>query len=1158
MSYFVRPVKRDEDYDSDDERRRRKRGRREQNLGLSLNGQSTGSPPDTLPDLAKYVSKLFPRMAPSSPPTAPGVKRVLQSFQKEGVAWMNRALTCGVGVVLADEMGLGKTTQAIAAFLSACPLPPADVGKSRPKLLVAAPLSVVPSWLEEFSAVVDLPATGLIVRRYGGSREERESFVCSVEASIAKLPMDGSPAAGPQREFHQFFVDVIITTPEYLLTDSWFLAHLHFDMIIFDEAHRLKNAQSKLYERLLQQYLPHIPRKLLLTGTPLSNSPIELWNLIRLANPVLCSGCTALNGIDASSGEEFSRAAVEKLLTEDEGHVQALKQLSETLLLRRLKVDVLQGLPPMTEVVLRIPLSPLQLSLYSGILKNDVALLGSIFSSSSSSSGGGGKLSLLNTLMQLRKCCNHPYMFTGVEPEPFVIGEHLVLHSGKMVVLDKLLATLQREGHRALLFSQYTYTLDIIQDYLEYRNWSFVRLDGSVRGEDRESAVQTFQRSLTSKKENNSSAAESPFVFLLSTRAGGVGLTLTAADTVIFFDSDWNPQMDLQAQQRAHRIGQTKPVTVYRLCASNTVEEGILAVAAKKRKLASDFIEHASSSDDGAKLSASELKDMVRLAVARLPKCSGDAAGGSAELQWSKFASNLSIPDLLAVASASIATDLVSSLKDDADQEAFNVALESLRTEAAASRKALHRRSGEDDEEDTHGAGDRSSDSSLYERKRTTESERLVKMQKSWGKASYFTSALPLTADVYRAVAIPSVTTTATDECNAAKLSIIEQSMLHHVRLACGDAETESLTKTIAANSCLIDKIAIGESGEAAPEEGMDDAVAAEEHGAPVEHIRGDLFTPVTDSKNPPPLRLIIIPVNNGGTWGTGRLFSTALSKAPSVSAQYSSAKDNSDLRLGDAHVMFTPGAPFGVQIVLAVIQRSSTAGHSSGGEVDMKALDMVMRRVETYSQICCKEWKVASSTTLHFPLFNALSKEAAYALDKILAKHTGGGWKRCYMYHAAKRGCPIGAVDRSPRVAAAAIPPVASPGTGDRPIAKKRDRHDSPGSWPEILAQRLPAPGWSLAEAAKTSIFIFASPSVSASSTERIALTKSILALGGVFATLAEAYQYLLEGESPNTFVIITNATSDDTALSPELSHFVLQYPTVLVVEESWLISYS
>ena len=194
--------------------------------------------------------------------------------------------------------------------------------------------------------------------------------------------------------------------------------------------------------------------------------------------------------------------------------------------------------------------------------------------------------------MNLRKCCNHPYLFDGAEPKfdgIFEVGEHLVENSGKMVVLDKLLAKLKQDGEKVLLFTQMTNMMDIIQDYLHYRNYSYQRLDGSVRAEERYMSIKNFTE-------------EDTFVFLLSTRAGGVGLNLTAASTVIFFDSDWNPQLDLQAQARAHRIGQTKEVRVFRLLSSFTVEELMFKRAIKKLKLKQQVLDEGNFTfDDVAK-----------------------------------------------------------------------------------------------------------------------------------------------------------------------------------------------------------------------------------------------------------------------------------------------------------------------------------------------------------------------------------------------------------------------------------------------------------------------------------------------------------------------------------------------------------------------------
>lgn len=1139
MAFFQRPAKHDDGYDSEDERRQRKKCRRELNLGVSLASSSMGIPPKTLPELAKSVAATFPLSGGDhcSPSRTPGVKRALKAFQEVGVSWVSRGVRSGFGLVLADEMGLGKTTQGICAFLAACANEKSITGIDAPKLLVVAPLSVIPSWLEEFNDVVDIPSTGLVVRRYGGARDDRDAFISAVERTIPTPPR-GARDDVAIAIYRQSHFDVLVTTPEYLLSDRWFLAHLHFDMIIFDEAHRLKNSQSKLYEDLLQSYLPHIPKRLLLTGTPLSNSPLELWNLLRLVNPALFSGCSALNGIDAVTGEEFSRASVERLLNDNSEQALALRSLADILLLRRLKADVLQGLPSITEVVLRVPLSPLQLSLYSGILKNDVNLLGSIMHT-----GGGAapKLSLLNTVMQLRKCCNHPYMFTGVEPEPFVVGEHLVLNSGKMVLLDKLLSTLQQEGHRVLLFSQYTYALDIIQDYLDYRCWSFVRLDGSVRGEDREAAVKDFQGT---KGHVPIKDKENPFVFLLSTRAGGVGLTLTAADTVIFFDSDWNPQMDLQAQQRAHRIGQTRNVTVYRLCTSNTVEEGILAVASKKRKLASDYIEHSLTEDgEGAagKLSAGELKDMVRLAVVRLPKAAAEQSGdaSAAEARWAAFAANLSIAELLSEARSACHVDLEKSLKNDVEQQAFQDSLEALRKEAVSRARAEPRQQSHE--------GKDLEDVAAAQRKRTTESERLLKMQKLWGKSAYVTTGLPLAPDAYDA-SYPN------DDGSVCR-TIMENALLHHASAACGVPVGESLEKVFSSNGILV-KRNLGETtivapssppGEGPAEDDDDEAAQEEESSiAPVLHVRGDVFSPISDT-NERPLRLTIVPVNNSGVWGTGRFFSAALMAAPNTAAQYAKAKENGDLRLGDAHLMWAPGDPFGVQVVLAVIQRSSTAGRATGGDVDLKALELVMRRVETYARMCTNQWKLTQSCTLHFPLFTALSKEASYALDKILAKHNGGSWKRCYMYHASSRHGGTAVVSQI------------DSGRENRGRSPPHLQVQEPPSQPPAVFLRLPSSNWSLASAARTSIFMLA---LSEASATRLPLVRTILAVGGVFASIPEATRYLCGGEDPSSFVVIVESSplSDKeerqqcVGMDAELARFVHQYPSIRVVSEQWL----
>uniref|UniRef100_A0A8C9I9K9 Chromodomain helicase DNA binding protein 1 like n=1 Tax=Piliocolobus tephrosceles TaxID=591936 RepID=A0A8C9I9K9_9PRIM len=246
-----------------------------------------------------------------------------------------------------------------------------------------------------------------------------------------------------------------------------------------------------------------------------------------------------------------------------------LHKLLQPFLLRRVKAEVATELPKKTEVVIYHGMSALQKKYYKAILMKDL----DAFENETAK-----KLKLQNILSQLRKCVDHPYLFDGVEPEPFEVGDHLIEASGKLHLLDKLLAFLYSGGHRVLLFSQMTQMLDILQDYMDYRGYSYERVDGSVRGEERHLAIKNFGQ-------------QSIFVFLLSTRAGGVGMNLTAADTVIFVDSDFNPQNDLQAAARAHRIGQNKSVKVIRLIGRDTVEEIVYRKAASKLQLTNMIIE---------------------------------------------------------------------------------------------------------------------------------------------------------------------------------------------------------------------------------------------------------------------------------------------------------------------------------------------------------------------------------------------------------------------------------------------------------------------------------------------------------------------------------------------------------------------------------------
>ncbi|XP_060086323.1 chromodomain-helicase-DNA-binding protein 1-like [Ylistrum balloti] len=490
----------------------------------------------------------------------------LRPYQLSGVNWLIECYQKGHGAILGDEMGLGKTCQTIAflAYIDS------RAKKWRPNLIIC-PRSILENWAAELKRF----APDMKVKCYVGNKDERNAMAGELRAEVK---------AGKQP------FNVLITTYELCIKDSgfnYFLSSFDWKVVVVDEAHRLKNSESLLYTTLTQWSMKHC---VLLTGTPVQNNLEELYSLLGFIFP-----------------SKFRLSGLEKFLRnfKDIDHSKGVSELHTLLqpyLLRRTKEGVLKDLPKKSEVVLYHGISKLQKKLYKAILTKDLA----VFETKNNFSGGGGSPRLMNILMQLRKCVNHPYLFDGVEPEPFALGEHLVEASGKLVLIDKLLCHLKQCGHKVLLFSQMTHMLDILQDYLGYRDYSYERLDGSVRGEERFLAVQNFNKN------------EETFAFLLSTKAGGQGLNLVAADTVIFVDSDFNPQNDLQAAARAHRIGQVRPVKVMRLIGSNTVEEIILRRAEDKLRLTEKVIEEGQFTLGAKSLITSDqvgLQDILKFGV---------------------------------------------------------------------------------------------------------------------------------------------------------------------------------------------------------------------------------------------------------------------------------------------------------------------------------------------------------------------------------------------------------------------------------------------------------------------------------------------------------------------------------------------------------------
>eukprot|EP01060_Flectonema_neradi_P037417 TRINITY_DN752_c3_g1_i1.p1 TRINITY_DN752_c3_g1~~TRINITY_DN752_c3_g1_i1.p1 ORF type:complete len:1007 (+),score=217.61 TRINITY_DN752_c3_g1_i1:63-3023(+) len=527
----------------------------------------------TKAELIKHVRETYGQKStciPQHPKKQPSniVNCTLKDHQLLGVDWMLGLFEKSIGGILGDDMGVGKTLQAIATVASL--IQTSKVTERNPALILV-PLSVVPGWVKEFERF----APTLEVLSYVGDKNHRQNVRDGISDTLnqTNAPKDSIYLPGHS---------VLITTPELLRQDDYFVSKFDYSLVIIDEGHRYKSPKSAEIFNCTKKGngLGHVPVRILLTGTPLQNNTEELWSLLNVVHP---------------KGFAYSPMKGGHLEVTDADYRDSLIPY---MILRRLKKDCLT-LPSKKELVLHCPMSPAQQILYKSILMKNAQLV--LDAAAGEKARGAG---LSNTVMQLRKTSGHPYLFEGVEEEPFTMEEHLVLNSGKLVLLDKLLSHLSSIGSRALIFSQFTSVLDILQDYMHLREYSYERLDGSCRAADRQAAITNF-----------SDEDSSVFVFLLSTRAGGLGLNLTAANSVIFFDHDWNPHVDLQAQERVYRIGQTQEVIVYRLLTAGTIEDLMLSRAVKKLEL-SDKLTGGENAAKDAKLTNNELLDFVLSAAA--------------------------------------------------------------------------------------------------------------------------------------------------------------------------------------------------------------------------------------------------------------------------------------------------------------------------------------------------------------------------------------------------------------------------------------------------------------------------------------------------------------------------------------------------------------
>ncbi|KAG9247697.1 SNF2 family N-terminal domain-containing protein [Calycina marina] len=588
-----------------------------------------------------------------------GIKAVMKPYQLSGLSFMVYLHKNGLSGILGDEMGLGKTLQTLSLIQHLKENDPkTGIGRLARPFLVVCPLSVLSSWMAESKKW----APGLKIIRFHGPLKERNRLKKIVVGELdiygnltaqAKSKLKSSKAAAGKmatsldtdsEDEIDVGVDLVVTTYEcFRAEQSWFKKAFVWRYVVLDEGHTVKNHESlvsKSLQGLRAEY------RLILTGTPLQNNLSELWSLLHWLYPEVFTDKTNElfdNSFNLSKGKFLNSVLDDS------------RRLLELIMLRRMKTSpgVDLSLPPKTEVLLFVPLSPMQRFWYTRMItKADQGILDELFKGVKDKEAEAIKAAkdieerengfmkleaealeiledptlmgtnawqetkdileqtiqreqaaegedplvrksdwqkLMNLFMQLRKVCNHPYQIGNAEPDPYESGEHVITSSGKFIVLEKLVTELVlKQKKKILIFSGFTKMLNLVEELLLLRgggggpngSFRFMRIDGSTARARRNLGIRMFND------------LESDYrVMLISTRAGGLGINLATASDVVLLDQDWNPQITLQAEARAHRIGQKNPVTIYKLVSAGTVEEQMMGRILKKLYLSAKVTE---------------------------------------------------------------------------------------------------------------------------------------------------------------------------------------------------------------------------------------------------------------------------------------------------------------------------------------------------------------------------------------------------------------------------------------------------------------------------------------------------------------------------------------------------------------------------------------